>query len=86
MALETYGNIVIGTPTKKLTFADVKEFVDYLTQLGVKDDHEFLDGYLTFEFESSKVDIIQCANHVPADDTLPLDFVVSAHNCPIECA
>jgi hypothetical protein len=84
MALDTYGNVVISTPTTKLTFGDVKEFVEFLTQLGIQDDKELLDGHLVFEYQSTNVEIIQCGNHGSTEEP-PVDFIVSTHDCPIEC-
>lgn len=86
MALDTYGNVVISTPTEKLTFADIKEFVEILTQLGVQDEQEFLDGFLSFEYQSTNVELIQCGAHIPnEDETAPTDLLVVTHNCSIEC-
>lgn len=85
MAIETYGNVVISTPTDKLTFGDIKEFVEYLTQLSIPDDHELLDGHLSYEYQSTNVELIQCGEHTGTSGNYTSDFVVLAHDCQIEC-
>jgi len=89
MALETIADISISTPKApkdNLTVKDVREFLDYLSKLGVTDEHVFLDGYLVFDYQTTDVDLIQCpAHHYDGDEESNVDFVVSAHFCPSQC-
>jgi len=86
MALDALADISISTPRDNLTVKDVREFINYLTTLGVTDEHVFLDGYLVFDYQTSNVDIIQCPAHLYDGDEEPkVDFIVSAHFCPEQC-
>ena len=80
--LATYGNVMISTPTDVLTVGDIRDFLTVLYSMGVSDTNILLDGFLTYEFQSTSVEMIACGEHY-ANDPDQFDWIVKAHDCDI---
>lgn len=76
--LTSYGNIVLSTPTDVLTVQDVRDFLDVLESMGVPNTNILQDGFLTYEYQTTEVGQIECANH-KANETAKYDWIVKAH-------
>ena len=79
--IKVYGNVVISTPQDKFTVGDVRDFLKVLDNLGVKDDVELLDGYLTYEYQTTLVDVILCGEHKVGEEVY--DFLINTHKCAV---
>lgn len=80
--LATYGNVMISTPTDVLTVGDIQDFLNVLYAMGVSNTNILLDGFLTYEFQSTNVEMIECAEHY-ANDPRQFDWIVKSHDCEI---
>jgi hypothetical protein len=80
--LATYGNVMISTPTDVLTVGDIRDFLTTLYSMGISDTNILLDGFLTYEFQSTSVEMIECAEH-KANEPRQFDWIVKAHDCDI---
>lgn len=81
--LATYGNVMISTPTDVLTVGDIRDFLTMLYSMGVSDTNILLDGFLTYEFQSTQVEPILCGEHL-ATESNKFDWIVSAHKCEVK--
>jgi hypothetical protein len=75
--LNTYGNVMISTPTDTLTVQDVRDFLKVLEQFEIANTNILLDGFLTYEFQTTDVSPIQCGEHLTNEERY--DWLVSMH-------
>lgn len=76
--LRLRGAVTLATPQDKLIVQDIVDFIASLDKLGVPATAEIPDGYLYFEWNTDKVDVIQCGEHL-INDGEKFDFIVTAH-------
>lgn len=81
--LRLRGSVTLSTPQDVLTVQDVKDFLVALEQMGVPDTAEILDGFLHFDWSSTKIDIIECGEHLVGEAD-QFDFVLPTHECKVE--
>lgn len=75
--LDTYGNVVISTPTDVLTVGDVMDWLDTVQKIGATRETILTDGHLVYEFQTEVVDLISCGETI---GETAYDLWLATHN------